>query len=74
MEWPRYSRSEKQLFLTRARTEADEEKRHGVQVSGAGPHNKKHGDEKTTSFEDHKCAHMYMWVGGMMTDVHVAIL
>ena len=32
------------------------------------------GDKQTSGCEDHKCAHMYRRVGGMMTDVHVAIL
>ena len=31
-------------------------------------------DKQTSGCEDHKCAHMYRRVGGMMTDVHVAIL
>ena len=32
------------------------------------------GDKQTSGCEDHKCAHMYRRVGGMMTNVHVAIL
>ena len=32
------------------------------------------GDKQTSGCEDHKCAHMYRRVGGMMLDVHVAIL
>ena len=32
------------------------------------------GDKLTSGCEDHKCAHMCRRVGGMMTDVHVAIL
>ena len=32
------------------------------------------GDKQTSGCEDHNCAHMYRRVGGMMTDVHVAIL
>ena len=31
-------------------------------------------DKQTSGCEDHKCAHMYRRVGGMMLDVHVAIL
>ena len=32
------------------------------------------GDKQTSGCEDHKYAHMYRRVGGMMTNVHVAIL
>ena len=31
-------------------------------------------DKQTSGCEDHKCAQMFRRVGGMMTDVHVAIL
>ena len=31
-------------------------------------------DKQTSGCGDHKCAHLYRRVGGMMTDVHVAIL
>ena len=31
-------------------------------------------DKQTSGCEDHKCAHIYRRVGGMMTNVHVAIL
>ena len=31
-------------------------------------------DKQKSGCEDHKCAHMCRRVGGMMTDVHVAIL
>ena len=32
------------------------------------------GDKQTSGCEDHKCAHMYRRVHGMMANVHVAIL